>query len=243
MKIIRAKDKNEAGKIAAEMITKLIKEKGSATLGLATGSSPESTYDHLAETYARGEVSFADVRTVNLDEYVGLDSSHPQSYRYFMNEKLFSRIDVKPENTNLPNGEAEDLLAECERYNRLISALAPVDIQLLGIGHNGHIGFNEPSDFFADNTHVVDLSPSTIEANSRFFEAESDVPKQAITMGISQIMSAKSIILLAFGEEKSEILRAALTGEITPACPASVLQRHPNLTVIADAEALVKFQQ
>ena len=243
MKIIRVKNSLEGGAIASGMIIDLIKEKGSATLGLATGSSPENTYAHLVEAYKAGEVSFADVNTVNLDEYVGLDGSHPQSYRYFMNEKLFSKIDVKRENTHIPNGAAEDLLAECERYNRLISALAPVDIQLLGIGHNGHIGFNEPSDTFTELTHTVDLSPSTIEANSRFFAAKSDVPTSAITMGIDQIMSAKNIILLAFGEEKSAILRAALTGEVTPSCPASVLQHHPNLTVIADESALSKIQQ
>ena len=243
MKIIRVKNRLEGGAIASGMIIDLIKEKGSATLGLATGSSPETTYAHLVEAYKAGEVSFADVNTVNLDEYVGLDDSHPQSYRYFMNEKLFSKIDVKRENTYLPNGIAEDLTAECERYNRLISTLSPIDIQLLGIGHNGHIGFNEPSEAFIDGTHVVELSPSTIEANSRFFEAESDVPRRAITMGISQIMSAKSIILLAFGEGKSEILRAALTGEITPHVPASILQKHENLTVIADESALVKMQQ
>jgi glucosamine-6-phosphate deaminase len=243
MKIIRVKNSLEGGAIASGMIIDLIKEKESATLGLATGSSPETTYAHLVEAYKAGEVSFTEVNTVNLDEYVGLDGSHPQSYRYFMNEKLFSKIDVKRENTYLPNGIAEDLTAECERYNRLIITLVPVDIQLLGIGHNGHIGFNEPSDFFADNTHVVNLSPSTIEANSRFFPTENDVPKQAITMGISQIMSAKSIILLAFGEEKSKILHAALTGEITPHIPASILQKHKNLTVIADESALVKMQQ
>ncbi len=243
MRIIEVHDQAEGGKITAEMITNLIKEKRSATLGLATGSSPETTYAHLAEAYARGEVSFADVKTVNLDEYVGLDSSHPQSYRFFMEEKLFSKVNIRKGNTHLPNGITEDLAAECERYNSLISALAPIDIQLLGIGHNGHIGFNEPSDTFTESTHVVELSHTTIEANSRFFEAESDVPRRAITMGISQIMSAKSIILLAFGKEKSDILAAALRGEVTPTCPASVLQHHPNLTVIADTEALAKLQQ
>lgn len=238
MRIIEVKDKIEAGEIAAKMIINLIKEKESPTLGLATGSSPETTYSCLVRAYEEGEISFSKVKTVNLDEYVGLYESHSQSYRYFMEEKLFSRVNIKRENTHLPNGTAENLQAECERYDRVISSLAPIDIQLLGIGHNGHIGFNEPSDFFFENTHVVDLSTSTIEANSRFFPTESDVPKRAITMGIGQIMSAKSIILLAFGEEKSAILRAALTGEITPSCPASVLQHHPNLTVIADVAAL-----
>ena len=243
MRIIEAKDKNEAGKIAANMIIDLIGEKGSPTLGLATGSSPESTYSCLVRAYEVGEVSFKDVRTVNLDEYVGLDGSHPQSYRYFMEEKLFSKVDIRQENTHLPNGMAEDLVAECDRYNEVIRALAPIDLQLLGIGHNGHIGFNEPGEFFTESTHVVDLTPSTIEANSRFFPTESDVPRRAITMGIGQIMGAKRIILLAFGEEKSAPLRAALQGEITPSCPASVLQHHPNLTVIADAPALAKMQR
>lgn len=243
MKIIRVKNSLEGGEVASGMIIDIIKEKGSAVLGLATGSSPESTYGHLIEAYARGEVSFAEVRTVNLDEYVGLSGSHPQSYRFFMEEKLFSKVDIRPENTHLPSGVARDLAAECKRYNRLIDSLTPFDIQLLGIGHNGHIGFNEPSEAFTEGTHVVELSPSTVEANSRFFEAESDVPRRAITMGISQIMSAKNIILLAFGEGKSEILRAALTGEITPQIPASILQKHESLTVIADESALVKMQQ
>ena len=238
MRIIEVCDRKEGGEIAARMIINLIKEKGSPTLGLATGSSPETTYSCLVRAYEEGEISFSDVKTVNLDEYVGLYESHPQSYRYFMEEKLFSRVNINRENTHLPRGMAENLQAECERYDRVISSLAPIDIQLLGIGHNGHIGFNEPSDFFFENTHVVDLSTSTIEANSRFFPTESDVPKRAITMGIGQIMSAKSIILLAFGEEKSTILHTALTGEITPSCPASVLQHHPNLTVIADVAAL-----
>ena len=241
MRIIEVCDRKEGGEVAAAIIKNLIKEKESPTLGLATGSSPETTYSCLVRAYEEGEISFSKVKTVNLDEYVGLYESHPQSYRYFMEEKLFSRVNINRENTHLPRGMAENLQAECERYDRVISSLAPIDIQLLGIGHNGHIGFNEPSDFFFENTHVVDLSTSTIEANSRFFPTESDVPKRAITMGIGQIMSAKSIILLAFGEEKSTILHTALTGEITPSCPASVLQHHPNLTVIADTASLSKM--
>ena len=241
MKLISVKNRSEAGKCAAKIIVDLIAKKPNATLGLATGSSPETTYAELTDAYERGEVSFSSVSTVNLDEYVGLCGSHKQSYRYFMEEKLFSRVDIKSENTHLPNGMTNDLTAECERYNEVIRSLDPIDIQLLGIGHNGHIGFNEPSEFFTENTHVVDLSTSTIEANSRFFPTESDVPKRAITMGIGQIMAAKSIILLAFGEEKSAILRAALTGEITPHIPASVLPHHPNLTLIADTAALSKM--
>ena len=242
MRIIEVRDREEAGNIAAKMIIDLIKKKPDATLGLATGSSPETTYSHLVKAYEAGEISFSKVRTVNLDEYVGVDETHPQSYRFFMEEKLFSKVNICKESTHLPSGLAENLRAECERYDRVISDLSPIDIQLLGIGHNGHIGFNEPSDFFTESTHVVDLSSSTIEANSRFFKTESDVPKRAITMGIGQIMSAKRIILLAFGKEKSDILRAALIGDVTPNCPASVLQHHPNLTVIADTYALAKMQ-
>ena len=158
-----------------------------------------------------------------------------------MEEKLFSKVNINRESTYLPRGTADNLQAECERYDRIISALAPIDIQLLGIGHNGHIGFNEPSEAFHSGTHIVELSDSTIDANSRFFQSKSDVPTAAITMGIDQIMSAKSIVLLAFGEEKSAILHTAMTGEITPSCPASVLQHHPNLTVIADTAALSKM--
>ena len=242
MRIIEVRDREEAGNIAAKMIIDLIKKKPDATLGLATGSSPETTYSHLVKAYEAGEISFSKVRTVNLDEYVGVDETHPQSYRFFMEEKLFSKVNICKESTHLPSGLAENLRTECERYDRVISDLSPIDLQLLGIGHNGHIGFNEPGEFFTENTHIVELSSSTIEANSRFFSAKSDVPKRAITMGIGQIMSAKRIILLAFGEEKSVILRAALIGDVTPNCPASVLQHHPNLTVIADTYALAKMQ-
>lgn len=241
MRIIEVRDREEGGEVAAEIIKNLVKEKGSPTLGLATGSSPETTYSCLVSAYEAGEISFSDVKTVNLDEYVGLYESHPQSYRYFMEEKLFSRVNINRENTHLPNGLAENIQAECERYDRVINSLAPIDIQLLGIGHNGHIGFNEPSEAFHSGTHIVELSGSTIEANSRFFPDKSDVPTAAITMGIDQIMAAKSIILLAFGEDKASILHTALTGEITPSCPASVLQHHPNLTVIADTAALSKM--
>ena len=241
MRIIEVRDREEGGEAAAEIIKNLIKEKGSPTLGLATGSSPETTYSCLVRAYERGEISFSDVNTVNLDEYVGLDESHPQSYRYFMEEKLFSKVNINRENTHLPNGTAKNLKAECERYDRVIKFLAPIDIQLLGIGHNGHIGFNEPSEAFHSGTHIVELSDSTIEANSRFFPGKSDVPIAAITMGIDQIMAAKSIVLLAFGKEKSAILHTSMTGEITPSCPASVLQHHQNLTVIADTAALSKM--
>lgn len=240
MEIINVKNNVEGGKVAAEILVNAICLKPTSVLGLATGSSPESTYDALAESYRRGGVSFEYVKTVNLDEYIGLSKDSPQSYHYFMWKNLFSRVNIKVENTNIPNGVAENPEEECTRYDKLIESLGGIDIQLLGIGHNGHIGFNEPAESFEKGTHTVDLSPSTIEANSRFFPSKNEVPTRAITMGTEQIFSAKRIILLAFGESKAEILRRALRGEITPACPASILQKHKNLTVIADAEALSK---
>lgn len=241
MKIIPVKNKIEGGKVASKMIIDLINKKPDATLGLATGSSPESTYTELVEAFREGSVSFKKVRCVNLDEYVGLSENDEQSYRYYMWEKLFSKVDAISENIHIPNGKAENLDEECERYTTLINDLGGIDLQLLGIGHNGHIGFNEPSDSFIKNTHVVDLSPSTISANSRFFDSASSVPTQAITMGTAQIMKAKKIVLLAFGYEKSDILYQSLYGGITPFCPASILQMHNDLVVISDNEALDKM--
>ena len=241
MEIINVINNVEGGKVAAEILVNAICLKPSIVLGLATGSSPESTYDALVESYRRGGVSFEYVKTVNLDEYIGLPKSSPQSYHYFMWKNLFSRVNIKAENTHIPNGMAENPEEECTRYDKLIESLGGIDIQLLGIGHNGHIGFNEPAESFGVGTHTVNLSPSTIEANSRFFPSKKEVPTQAITMGTEQIFSAKRIILLAFGESKAEILHRALRGEITPACPASILQKHKNLTVIADEDALSKM--
>ena len=241
MEILRVKNHSEGGSLAAEIIVRTICLKPWAVLGLATGSSPESTYDTLVESYRRGGVSFEHVRTINLDEYLGLSPDSEQSYHHFMWEKLFSKVDIKAENTHIPNGLAANPDEECKRYDTLIERLGGIDVQLLGIGHNGHIGFNEPSDVFESTSHIVELSPSTIEANSRFFSAKSEVPTRAITMGTEQIMAAKRIILLAFGEGKAEILHRALCGEIAPACPASILQKHQNLTVIADEKALSKM--
>lgn len=241
MEIINVKNNAEGGKVAAEILVNAICLKPTSVLGLATGSSPESTYDALVESYRRGGVSFEYVKTVNLDEYIGLPKSSPQSYHYFMWKNLLSRVNIKAENTHIPNGMAKNPEEECTRYDKLIESLGGIDIQVLGIGHNGHIGFNEPAESFEVGTHTVDLSPSTIEANSRFFPSKNEVPTQAITMGTEQIFSAKRIILLAFGESKAEILHRALRGEITPAYPASILQKHKNLTVIADTEALSKI--
>jgi glucosamine-6-phosphate deaminase len=238
MKLISVKNRSEAGKCAAKMIIDLIAEKPNATLGLATGSSPETTYTELTDAYERGEVSFSSVRTVNLDEYVGLDGSHLQSYRYFMEEKLFSRVDIKSENTHLPNGMANDLTAECERYNEVIRSLDPIDIQLLGIGHNGHIGFNEPSDFFFENTHVVDLTTSTIEANSRYFLNDLDrVPKHALTVGIGTVTDAKEVLFLASGDKKAAAVARLMQPGKDLNWPITALKLHPHATLLADLDA------
>lgn len=242
LKIITVKNKNEGGKITAKIIIDMINEKENSTLGLATGSSPESTYSELVSAYEAGQVSFEKVKTVNLDEYIGLPKESDQSYHFYMYERLFSRVNIKKENINIPNGMAEDLDEECKRYNDVIRSLSPVDIQLLGIGHNGHIGFNEPSEAFAMGTHVVELSRSTIGANSRFFNDKSAVPVRAITMGIGQIMKAKNIVLLAYGIDKSEILYRALYGEVSSLCPASILQKHDNVIVVADYDAITQIR-
>ncbi len=238
IKIYSSKTKEEAGLKAAKSFASALAEKPDAILGLATGSSPIPMYDCLAEMYNKGEISFARATSVNLDEYVGLSGDHDQSYRYFMQKYLFDRVDIKYENTNVPLGTASDLDAECKRYDALIESLGGIDVQVLGIGLNGHIGFNEPSDIFPYGTAAVKLTPSTVKANSRFFASESEVPTMAISMGIGQIMSAKKIILLANGSAKAEILERALFGDVTPTVPASILRFAANVEVYADEEAL-----
>ena len=238
MKIFYSQTRDEAGKLAAASIAAVIKEKPDALLGLATGSSPIPTYNALVEMYNGNEISFASVKTVNLDEYVGLTPDHDQSYAYFMYKNLFSRTDIDISKTNLPSGVAQDPAAECARYNALLSSLGDRDVQVLGIGLNGHIGFNEPSDVFVKETELVDLTPSTVKANARFFASESDVPTQAFSMGIGQILRSRKIILLADGVAKAEILERALFGTVTPAVPASILQFADNVEVYADAQAL-----
>lgn len=238
MNIIAVGSKREGGEVGARIISDLIKRKPNAVLGLATGSSPEELYEELVRTYLSGEISFSGVRSVNLDEYVGLGENDEQSYRYYMRTRLFSRVDISPENAHVPNGLSEDIAAECKRYDGLIRSLGGVDLQLLGIGRNGHIGFNEPSEKFSCGTHTVSLSDSTVAANARFFGSEALVPREAITMGAEQIIEADRILLLAFGKEKSSALYDALYGDVTPRCPASILQRCKKLTVIADADAL-----
>ena len=222
----------EMSKAAAKIIADAIRAKPDCVLGLATGSSPIGTYDELARMHREEGLSFARCTTVNLDEYRGLAGTHPQSYRYFMNEHLFSRVDIRLDHTFVPNGTAPDAAAECAAYDARLESLGGSDIQLLGIGPDGHIGFNEPADIFTKATHLVDLDPSTIEANARFFDSAADVPRQALTMGMGGIMGAKKILLVASGAAKKAVLDAAMTGPITPRLPASLLQLHKDVTVL-----------
>lgn len=232
MKFIKVESYEKLSRIAASIIAAEVISKPNCVLGLATGSSPLGTYDALAKANAAGDVDFSDVTSVNLDEYVGLDGTNDQSYRYFMDTNLFSKINIKRENTYVPNGCADDLVNEGENYDALISSLGGIDLQLLGIGLDGHIGFNEPDSCFTAETHPVELDPSTIEANSRFFASADEVPKKAITMGMKAIMQAKKVLLIANGKNKEEIIRKSFWGPITPEVPASILQLHPDLTVI-----------
>ena len=214
------------------MITAAVKKNPKTVLGLATGSTPVMMYNEMAKAVKAKKVSYKEVKSWNLDEYVGLAPTHDQSYRYFMNDNLFNHVNMDKANTNVPNGKAEDLEAECARYDALIEELGGMDIQLLGIGHNGHIGFNEPCDEFVKGTHLVDLGERTIQANARFFASIDEVPRQAVTMGIKTIMSAKKVLLIANGQDKKEIVEKAFYGPVTPNVPASILQLHPDVTVI-----------
>jgi glucosamine-6-phosphate deaminase len=236
MVIHKTKTYRDMSKKAANVIAAQVILNPASVLGLATGSTPVGTYELLAEYCENGVVDFSNVKTVNLDEYYGLDASNEQSYRYFMNKSLFEKINIDISNTHVPNGKAKNIDDECLRYEELISSLGGIDLQLLGIGHNGHIGFNEPCDIFPLKTHCVNLGESTINANSRFFNSIDEVPKKAITMGIGTIMKAKKVLLLASGEDKKEILKKALFGPITPSVPASILQLHNNLTVITSID-------
>ena len=236
MNYIKVDSYDKLSQIAANMIAAQVIMKPSCVLGLATGSSPLGTYARLAEKYKAGEIDFSGVTSVNLDEYVGLDGTNDQSYRYFMDHNLFCNINIDKSKTYVPNGCAEDLKAEGENYDAFIKSLGGIDLQLLGIGLDGHIGFNEPAPTFEKATHVVDLHESTIKANARFFEKESDVPRQAITMGMGSIMQAKKVLLIANGKAKKDIVQRAFFGPITPEVPASILQLHPDLTVVFSEE-------
>ncbi|WP_130838022.1 glucosamine-6-phosphate deaminase [Lachnoclostridium sp. Marseille-P6806] len=238
MRIIRGKNYDEISRKAAELLAAQVVLKPDCVLGLATGSTPIGLYQYLAKWYEQGDLDFSAVTTVNLDEYCGLSPEHDQSYRYFMNENLFRHINIRRECTFVPDGLAADAEAACRAYDETVRRTGGVDIQLLGIGNNGHIGFNEPAETFADGTHIVKLTDSTIEANKRFFASREEVPGEAITMGVGTIMRAKMVVLVASGRAKAEAICNSFFGPVTPAVPASVLQLHPNVVVVCDEEAL-----
>lgn len=242
MRIYRAKDYADMSRKAANIVSAQVIMKPDCVLGLATGSTPIGLYKQLVEWYQKGDLDFSEVRTVNLDEYKGLSRDNDQSYYYFMHAQLFDHVNIPVENTHLPNGMEMDSEKECARYSKLIRSMGGIDLQLLGIGHNGHIGFNEPEEAFETDVHCVDLTKSTIEANKRFFASADEVPKQAYTMGIKTIMQAKKILIVASGEDKAEIVHDAFFGPITPKVPASVLQLHNDVTLVADEAALKKVK-
>lgn len=236
MKIIIVKDYEEMSCKAFEIMKETVANKPDAVLGLATGSTPLGLYAKMAEDHKENGTSYKNIKTVNLDEYVGLDAESDQSYVYFMRENLFRHLDIDPANTNIENGKAEDAQAECDRYNQLLTELNP-DLQLLGLGSNGHIAFNEPGTSFDSVTHVVALAESTIKDNSRLFADISQVPRSAFTMGLKNIMDAKKILILANGVNKAKAVAAMAYGEVTENVPASILQKHPNCTLIVDESA------
>ena len=232
MKIIHVSSYEELSRKAADMIASQILMKPNCVLGLATGSTPIGTYQNLVKKYQQGDLDFSTLTTFNLDEYLGLTGDHPQSYRYFMNDNLFNHVNVRPECTHVPDGCAADPKAYGLAYDQAIADMGGIDLQLLGIGNNGHIAFNEPADVFVAETHTVTLDQSTIEANKRFFNSIDEVPTQAITMGMGSIMKARKILLIADGPAKKEAIEKSFYGPVTPEVPASILQLHPDLTVI-----------
>lgn len=238
MQIVSCVDYADMSRKAARIIAAQVMLKPHCVLGLATGSTPIGTYKELIRFHLEEELDFSNVTTVNLDEYYGLSPEHEQSYRYFMRQNLFDHINIPPENTHIPDGLTRDVARTCAEYDSMVSSLGGTDIQLLGIGDNGHIAFNEPHSFFFAQTHLVDLDEDTIKANARFFASEADVPRQAITMGMRSIFSAKLILLLASGPNKASAIAKMIKGPIDPQLPASILQLHPNVVVIAEKEAL-----
>lgn len=237
VRILKAKDPEAVGKLAADQFENLILSKPACVLGLATGSSPLPLYRELIRREQEGRIDFSRVRSANLDEYKGLTGDHPQSYRYFMQENLFNHISIKSENTIVPDGLVEDVEAMCAEYERKIEAWGGVDLQLLGLGHDGHIGFNEPEDHFPAMTHEVKLLEITREANKRFFNSIDEVPTAAYTMGIGTVMAARKVVMVVTGKDKAQILKDSFFGPITPQVPASILQLHPDVTVICDEAA------
>ena len=237
MRVYRTEDYQSMSRQAANILSAQVILKPNCVLGLATGSTPIGMYQQLINWYEKGDVDFSQVRTVNLDEYLGLAPTHDQSYRYFMQDNLFDHVDIDVEKTHVPDGSMEDAQAACDAYEQAIAQAGGVDLQLLGLGHNGHIGFNEPCDSFPVTTHCVELTESTIQANSRLFDSADDVPREAYTMGIGTIMKARKILLVVNGAGKAEIVRDVLRGPVVPQVPASILQLHPDVTVVLDKEA------
>ena len=238
MKIIKTKDYKHMSRVTANLLSAQVIMKPDCVLGLATGSTPVGAYKQLVQWFQKGDLDFSEVTSVNLDEYKGLSPENDQSYRYFMNHNLFDHINIRKDHTFVPNGLEPDAEKACDDYNKIIHDLGGIDLQLLGLGNNGHIGFNEPSSSFEKETHCVDLTQSTIDANARFFSSLSEVPRQAYTMGIQTIMQAKKIVVAVSGQGKASIVKEAFFGPITPQVPASVLQLHSDVTVVGDEAAL-----
>ena len=243
MRIYQAETYEAMSRRAANIISAQVIYKPDCVLGLATGGTPVGAYKQLSEWFRKGDLSFSETRSVNLDEYLGLSPHHEQSYRYFMQTNLFDHIDIKPENTHVLDGLAKDPQAECAAYNKLIRDLGGIDLQLLGMGHNGHIAFNEPGDDFGLETHLVNLTESTVKANARFFGSLDEVPRQALSMGIKNIMQARRILMIVSGEEKADIVHKAFCGRVTKEVPASILQLHPDVTLVGDRAALHKLAE
>ncbi|MBP1154550.1 MULTISPECIES: glucosamine-6-phosphate deaminase [unclassified Paenibacillus] len=237
MNILTFRSQKELNKAGAGIITGLLQTNPKAVLGLATGGTPVGIYQELVETHREGLVSFSKSTVFNLDEYVGLQHSHPESYYNFMQQHLLGKVDIPSEQCHIPDGMAADLDLECKRYDSLLEEAGQIDLQLLGIGHNGHIGFNEPDEELERGTHVIELKGQTRAANARFFHAPEEVPTHAITMGVGTILKAKMILLVVHGKDKAEIVKRALQGPITTECPASLLQTHPHVVVLLDMEA------
>lgn len=243
MRIYCAKDYYHVSRVAANIISAQVIMKPDCVLGLATGSTPIGTYEQLVRWYEKGDLDFSEVHSVNLDEYRGLRPDNEQSYRYFMNKHLFDSINIDKANTFVPDGTEPDKEKACKKYDEIIRSHGGVDLQILGLGHNGHIGFNEPGSAFDKETHCVALSESTIEANARFFDSLDDVPKEAYTMGIKTIMQAKKIVVIVSGESKKDIVKKAFSGPITPEVPASVLQLHNDVILVGDEAALSEYMK
>ena len=241
IKFVCTKDYADMSRKAANVISAQITVKPNSVLGLATGSTPIGTYECLAERYAQGDLDFSKITSVNLDEYKGLPHENDQSYYYFMNHNLFSKVNIDLNNTYVPDGTIEDATEACRKYEEIVRSTGGVDLQLLGLGHNGHIGFNEPAEVFPKETHCVTLAQSTIDANSRFFASKEEVPTQAYTMGIQTIMSAKKILVVVSGEDKADIVNKAFFGDVTPQVPASILQLHQDVTIVGDEAAFSKI--